>query len=166
MLLREAWRGNGKVCKRTVANLSDWPMDKIEALRAVLRSEGGIEVVPTGEAPMDVVRSLPCGHVAAMRRLNMEEVVGLDGPVGKRVQAMIAARILDPQSKLATAQGLGGESGWLQALSQDVGVATGGRPCGHRGPVVSRSNGGAWSPKRRTSSRRPPSTWKLSLPMG
>jgi hypothetical protein len=126
MLLREAWRENGKVCKRTVANLSDWPMDKIEALRAVLRSEGGIEVVPTGEAPMDVVRSLPCGHVAAvlaaMRRLNMEEVVGLDGPVGKRVQAMIAAWILDPQSKLATAQGLGGESGWLQALSQDVGL--------------------------------------------
>ena len=126
MLLREAWREDGQVCKRTVANLSDWPMNKIEALRAVLRSEGGIEVVPVGEAPMDVVRSLPYGHVAAvlaaMRRLGMAEVVGLDGPVGTRVQALIAARLLDPQSKLATAQGLGGESGWLQALGQDLGL--------------------------------------------
>ena len=81
---------------------------------------GDVEVVPVGEARMEVARSVPCGHVAtvlaAMRRLNMAEVVGLEGPVGKRVQAMIAARILDPQSKLATAQGLGGESGWLQAL--------------------------------------------------
>lgn len=40
MLRREAWRENGKVCKRTVANVSEWPMDKIEALRALLRSEG------------------------------------------------------------------------------------------------------------------------------
>jgi transposase len=126
VLLRETWRENGKICKRTVANISDWPMDKVEALRAVLRSEGGLDVVPKGEAPMEVVRSLPYGHVAvvlgAMRRLGMEEVVGMDGPVGKRVQAMIAARILDPQSKLATAQSLGEESGWLQTLGQDLGL--------------------------------------------
>lgn len=126
ILLREAWRENGKICKRTVANISDWPMDKVDALRAVLRSEGGLDVVPKGEAPMEVVRSLPYGHVAAvvgaMRRLGMEEIIGMGGPVGKRVQAMIAARILDPQSKLATAQSLGEESGWLQTLGQDLGL--------------------------------------------
>ena len=36
--------------------------------------------------------------------------------------ALIAARILDPQSKLATAQGLGDESGWLQELSKTLGL--------------------------------------------
>jgi hypothetical protein len=37
ILLREAWRDHGRVRKRTIANLTDWPADRIEALRRVLR---------------------------------------------------------------------------------------------------------------------------------
>ena len=123
VLLRDAYRENGKVVKRTITNLSDWPKDKIEALRALLKSNGGMEVVPVGEAPMDIVRSVPIGHVAAvlgaMRRLELADIIGLDGVVGARVQALIAARILDPQSKLATAQGLDADGGgWTQGLSE------------------------------------------------
>ncbi len=122
ILLREAHRADDKIIKRTIANISDWPMDKVDALRALLKSNGGMQVVPSGEAPMDITRSLPVGHVAAvlgaMQRLEMADIVGLDGIVGQRVQALIAARILDPQSKLATAQGLDGEAGgWIQTLS-------------------------------------------------
>lgn len=127
VLLREAYRENGKIVKRTIANLSDWPMDKVDALRVLLKSDGGMQVVPAGEAPMDIVRSVPFGHVAAvlgaMRRLGMAELIGLDGLVSARVQALIAARILDPQSKLATAQGLdAGGGGWMQGLSEALGL--------------------------------------------
>ncbi|MBA3710286.1 MAG: IS1634 family transposase, partial [Planctomycetes bacterium] len=124
VLLRESWREDGKIRKRTVANISDWSADKIDALRVLLKFDGGMQVVPAGDAPMDITRSLPVGHVAAvlgaMRRLGMSDIVGLEGPVGVRVQALIAARILDPQSKLATAQGLDAESGWLHALIQEL----------------------------------------------
>jgi len=126
ILLREAWRENGKICKRTVANISDWPMDKALALRALLKSDGGVHVVPVGESPLEVTRSVPYGHVAAVlgaiTRLEIAEILGLEGQVGQRALALIAARILDPQSKLATAQGLGDESGWLQELSKTLGL--------------------------------------------
>ena len=126
ILLREAWRENGKICKRTVANISDWPMDKALALRALLKSDGGVQVVPVGESPLEVTRSVPYGHVAAVlgaiTRLEIAEILGLEGQVGQRALALIAARILDPQSKLATAQGLGDESGWLQELSKTLGL--------------------------------------------
>lgn len=123
MLLREAYREGGKIVKRTIANISDWPKDKVEALRTLLKSNGGMLVVPEGDMPMDVVRSVPIGHVAAvlgaMRRLEMAELIGLEGVVAARVQALIAARILNPQSKLATAQGLDAEDGgWTQGLSE------------------------------------------------
>ena len=38
ILLRESYRENGKVRKRTLCNLSDWPAAHIEGLRGVLRS--------------------------------------------------------------------------------------------------------------------------------
>ena len=126
ILLREAYRENGKIVKRTVANLSDWPMDKVDALRAVLKSSGRVKVVPEDEVPLEVVRSLPYGPVMAvvgmMRRLGMEQIVGLDGVAGKRVQALIAARILDPGSKLAMAQGLDGAGGWTHAALGEFGL--------------------------------------------
>ena len=39
ILLRESFREDGVVKNRTLANLSDWPAAKIEALRRVLRGE-------------------------------------------------------------------------------------------------------------------------------
>ena len=39
ILLRETWREGKQVKKRTIANLTDWPPEKIEALRKVLRGE-------------------------------------------------------------------------------------------------------------------------------
>ena len=37
ILLREGWREGKKVVKKTLANLSDWPAPKVEALRRVLK---------------------------------------------------------------------------------------------------------------------------------
>ena len=50
ILLRESFRENGKVRNRTLANLSHWPAEKVEALRQVLR--GKVEVGPAvGRGP-------------------------------------------------------------------------------------------------------------------
>ena len=37
ILLRESYRQDGKVRKRTLCNLSDWPVAQIEGLRGVLK---------------------------------------------------------------------------------------------------------------------------------
>ena len=60
VLLREGWREGGRVRKRTIANLSDWPNAKVQALRAVLKG------APAGTNPedaFDITRSRPHGHI-------------------------------------------------------------------------------------------------------
>jgi len=105
VLLREAWREGRKVKRRTVANLTDWPEEKVEALRRVLKGE---TIVAPKEA-FHIERSLPHGHVEAI--LGTIRRIGLDtGIASKRsrerdlVIAMITERLLHPSSKLATAR--------------------------------------------------------------
>jgi transposase len=112
ILLRESYRENGKVRKRTICNLSDWPIAHIEGLRGVLK--GGTVIAQDRDA-FTVTRSLPHGHVASA--LGTARKIGLDGilgPVGNRcrdlVLAMIVARIIDPGSKLAAARALSPET--------------------------------------------------------
>ena len=111
ILLREGWRENGKVRKRTLANLSKWPRGKIDTLRRLLKDE---PLVGRDDA-FDIVRSLPHGHVAAvlgtLRTLRLDRLIDpAHSPQRERVLAMVAARILDPGSKLATARGLAAQS--------------------------------------------------------
>ena len=112
VLLRESYRQHGKVKKRTLANLSKLPGDIVEQLRLLLH---GGQAVADFEAALEVVRSLPHGHVAAV--LGTVIKTGLDqiiSPEKSRelslILAMIIARVLDPQSKLATARGLDPET--------------------------------------------------------
>src|ERR1700716_3765126 len=55
ILLRESYRDGDKIRKRTLANLSDWPGAKIEALRRVLRGDA---VAPVGREALSMQRSL------------------------------------------------------------------------------------------------------------
>jgi hypothetical protein len=112
ILLRESYRENGKVRKRTLCNLSDWPSAHIEGLRGVLK--GGTVIAPDRDA-FTITRSLPHGHAALA--LGTARKIGLDGiigPEGNRcrdlVLAMIVARITDPGSKLAAARALSPET--------------------------------------------------------
>lgn len=110
VLLRESYRENGKIKKRTLANLSAWPAAKVEALRRVLRNEA----VMTPQDAFTLVRSLPHGHVAAalktLRKLGLDRVLSGGGRQPKRsvalCLAMIVARLINPASKLATARQL------------------------------------------------------------
>ena len=108
ILLRESYREAGKVRKRTLCNLSDWPTAHIEGLRGVLK---GGTVIPAERDAFTIIRSLPHGHVAAA--LGIARNIGLDrilGPGGDRcrdlVLALLVGRILDPASKLAAARAL------------------------------------------------------------
>src|SRR6201996_3373740 len=108
ILLRESYREGGKVRKRTICNLSDWPVAHIEGLRGVLK---GGTVIPAEREAFTIIRTLPHGHVAAT--LGTARKIGLDrilGPDGNRcrdlVLALLVGRILDPVSKLAAARAL------------------------------------------------------------
>jgi transposase len=108
ILLRESYRHEGKVRKRTLCNLSDWSPAHVEGLRGVLK---GGTVIPAEQDAFTITRSLPHGHVAAA--LGTARKIGLDrilGPNGNRcrdlVLALLIGRILDPVSKLAAARTL------------------------------------------------------------
>jgi len=112
ILLRESWREGKKTRKRTIANLSKWPPERIEMLRAVLK---GGTVVTDLESSFRTIRTMPHGHVTAVlgtiRKLGLDRMIS-SRPCRKRnlVVAMIAARILFPGSKLALSRGLGAEA--------------------------------------------------------
>ncbi len=118
VLLRESYREDGKVKKRTLANLSSLPADQIEAIRAVLR---GDKLAPVAEA-FTIVEAQPHGHVqavmAAMQQLGMAELIASQPDARRdRVLAMLAARVLSPHTKLATTRW------WQQStLAQEFGV--------------------------------------------
>src|SRR5258708_4478750 len=119
ILLRESFREGGKVRKRTIANLTDWPEQVVEGLQRLLRGES---VGGNLEESFEITATRPHGHVAAV--LGTLEKLGVPRLLASRrsrerdlVVAMIVARILDPRSKLATARGLGDES-QLSTLSE------------------------------------------------
>jgi len=103
ILLREGYRDGGKVKNRTLANLSHWPPAKVDLLRRVLRDE---PLTPS-TALFEVLGSRHHGHVQAVRtamhRLGVDTLIA-SRPSRERdlVVAMVAARILEPDSKLAT----------------------------------------------------------------
>ena len=111
ILLRESFRENGRVGKRTLANLSDWPTPLVEGFRTLLK--GGVAVAAEG---IRIRRALPHGHAAAV--LGTMRVIGLDRLLGKPIDkrlvplaiALIASRLISPASKLATARDLAADT--------------------------------------------------------
>ena len=110
-LLRRTYREGKKVKHQTLGNLSHLPDHVIDLVRRALRGEA----VSVGPDAFEVTRTRPHGHVVAA--LGALRHLGLDSIIAARrsrerdlVIAMIVARILDPRSKLATAQGLRPES--------------------------------------------------------
>ena len=118
ILLREGWREGKKTRKRTIANISHWPEHDIEALRLLLK---GKRLLPQDEV-FAIERSLPHGHVEAV--LGTMNTLGMDALLASRpcrerdlAMAMIAQRLLDPCSKLATTRR------WhTTTLAQELGV--------------------------------------------
>ena len=112
ILLRQAWREGKRVRKKTIANLSKFPPEVVEGFHAVLK--GAVAIHDIGEL-LQVERSLPHGHVAAV--LGTARALGLDRMLLRTASrerqlalAAIVARVLSPDSKLATARQLSPET--------------------------------------------------------
>ena len=103
ILLRESYRDRGKVCKRTVANITKWPIHVTEGLRALLREKN---LVPS-DSLIKIEKTTPHGHVEAVlgsiKKIKLDKILS-SKPCRERnlVLAMIAERLLYPCSKLAT----------------------------------------------------------------
>lgn len=128
ILLRESYREGGKVKTRTLANLSHWPPQRVERLRALLSDKRD-----QPQQSFEIVRSLPHGHVAAVvgmaRKLDLQRLISRkDREVAALCMAMIASRILSPGSKLFTARAIDpatcgsslGEELGLEHVDEDV----------------------------------------------
>lgn len=102
-LLRRSFREEGKVKKETVANLTSLGSDIVDLIRDALR---GHKVGRLDQA-FHVTSSRHHGHVqavlTAMRRLGLANLMASRACRERElVLAMVAARVLEPQSKLAT----------------------------------------------------------------
>lgn len=119
ILLREGRREGHRVIKRTLLNLSDWPEERVDALRRLLANERLVGV----DELVSIERSLPHGHAEAI--LGTIRKIGLDVMIASKrsrerdlVLAMIAERLIAPASKLGTTRL------WnTTTLGEDLGVS-------------------------------------------
>lgn len=124
ILLRESFREDGKVKKRTLANLSKCPDHAIDALKAALKGDPPQTAASTPlSEQFEIVASPAHGHVAAVvgtiKRLGIPRLIDRsDSQERKIALALIAARILFPQSKLATLRFIAPEA-ILNSLAED-----------------------------------------------
>ena len=112
VLLRESHREGNRVHKRTIANLGKLPPALVDSLRVLLR--GGTVVGRPGEA-VEILRSLPHGHVAAvlgmMRKLDLPRLFGRTATRERDlVLALVVSRVIAPGSKLSTLRALAPET--------------------------------------------------------
>src|SRR5713226_3317942 len=120
VLVRQSYREGTKVKHRTLASLTQMPAHVVEVIERLLRGE----VLFSGSEDLNILRSRPHGHVAAVlgtaRKLELEVVLD-PTPSRERdlVLAMVVARVIQPASKLATTRL------WhTTSLAQTVGVET------------------------------------------
>jgi len=118
-LLRRSYRDGGTVRNETLGNLSHLPEPLIEMIRRSLQGE---TFVPLAQA-FEITRSRPHGHVqavaTAMQRLGLASLIASQSCRERDlVLAMIASRIVAPDTKLATTR-------WwhTSTLADDFGVA-------------------------------------------
>nr|HMO47447.1 IS1634 family transposase [Rubrivivax sp.] len=118
-LLRRSYREDGKVKNETLGNLSHLPDALIDIIRRSLQGE---TFVAASQA-FEIVRSRAHGHVQAvalaMQRLGLASIIA-SAPSRERelVLAMVASRIVQPDTKLATTRRWHGST-----LAEDFGVA-------------------------------------------
>ena len=112
ILVRESYRQDGKVHKRTLANITHLSDELIDAIGKLLK---GGQIIEDFKDDFHIIRSLPYGHVQSI--LSVINDIGLKPLISSRggkelklVIAMIVSRMVNPGSKLATARSISSET--------------------------------------------------------
>ena len=121
-LLRRTFRQDGKVKHETLGNISHLSDSIIDLIRRALKGESFVN-------PDDLfhcARSLPHGHVAAvlatLKKLKLDFLLARARSRDRDlIVALIVSRVIDAQSKLATARALSSETA-LSTLSETLGL--------------------------------------------
>ena len=114
ILVRESYREEGKVKKRTLANISKLPQAVIDTITKAIK--GGWITQKKPEEIFSITQTKPHGHAKAIwetaKKLKLHTLFPKNsGQHLEMLIALIAARIIDPKSKLATARMLEPDSG-------------------------------------------------------
>jgi transposase len=103
ILLRHSYRENGKVCKRTIANLTHYPPEDVQAIDLALKYKrdlatlGSVKEIQVKEGPS--VGAVWTVYQVA-KRLGVEKALGNDFP-GKLAMWQVIARVIDQGSRLS-----------------------------------------------------------------
>jgi len=100
------------------------PDEAVDGLKILLKGGKAIEDI---EEAFNIVRSRPHGHVAAVlgtiKKIGLDSIISSENTRNRRlVLSMIAARIIAPRSKLATARGLQ-QATKLSSLGERLGLS-------------------------------------------
>ena len=103
-LLRQAYRDNGRVRHRTIANLSRCSTEEIEAIRLALRHKGDLTQLGSLKDDLCIQQGLSVGAVFALstlaRRLGIERALG-NSQDAKQALWQVLARVIDQGSRLS-----------------------------------------------------------------
>ena len=104
ILLRESYREEGKVRKRTVANLSNCTSQEIEAIKLALSHKDDLSALGTLSESVELQEGLSVGAVWSVyqvaKELGIEEALGKDFE-GKLALWQVMARVIDQGSRLS-----------------------------------------------------------------
>jgi len=103
ILLRHSYRENGKVCKRTVANLTHYPPEDVRAIELALKYKGDLGALGSVKE-IQLKEGPSVGAVWAVyqvaKRLGVEKALGNDF-AGKLAMWQVIARVIDQGSRLS-----------------------------------------------------------------
>lgn len=104
-LIRESYRENGKVKKRTLANISSCSDEEIQAIKLALQHKGNLVDAVQSLDKIHLKQGLSVGAVYVLyevaHRLNIVKSLGLSEEA-RRTLWMTIARVIEPSSRLGT----------------------------------------------------------------
>ena len=103
-LIRESYWENGRSRQRTIANISDCPLEDINAMRLALKYKGNISDIIIDSGEIHTEQGLSVGAVFSLYKVAQE--LGIVKALGntekaKRALWMILARLIEPGSRMA-----------------------------------------------------------------
>lgn len=103
-LLRESFRKDGKVTKRTVANLSNCSQEEIRAMTLALKHKGALSELSTSSDLISIKQGVSIGAVWVIyqvaKELGIVNALG-SGREGKLALWQVIARVIDQGSRLS-----------------------------------------------------------------